>query len=145
MIHKRGRFHRLRRRSTSTNRVPMESMADIAFLLLIFYMSTAILKPDSGLEIDLPRASQGMKQPRELIAHIWIDAAGQLMVNDLFVDYDELAPVLIRKLRLNPNLIVAINTDRRTRYVYMDRALAELKKAEAVRVSFTTVPGGDGP
>ena len=145
MIRQRGRFHRLRRRGTSGNRVPMESMADIAFLLLIFYMSTAILKPDGGLEIDLPRASQGMKQPRDLIAHIWIDAAGRLMVNDLFVDYDDLSSVLIRKLRLNPNLIVAINTDRRTRYVYMDRALAELKKAEAVRVSFTTVPLANGP
>ena len=145
MIHKRGRFHRLRRRSTSSNRVPMESMADIAFLLLIFYMSTAILKPDGGLEVDLPRASQGMKQPRELIAHIWIDADGRLMVNDLFVDYDELSSVLVRKLRLNPNLIVAINTDRRTRYMYMNMALTELKKAEAVRVSFTTVPKANGP
>jgi biopolymer transport protein ExbD len=123
----------------------MESMADIAFLLLIFYMSTAILKPDQGLEIDLPRASQGMRQPRELVAHIWIDATGQVMVNDLKVDYDELAPVLARKLKGNPNLIVALNTDRRTRYVYMDRALAELKKAEAVRVSFTTVPKDRGP
>lgn len=145
MIHQRGRFHRLRRRSRSGNRVPMESMADIAFLLLIFYMSTAILKPDQGLEIDLPRASQGMKQPRELITHIWIDAAGRLMVNDLFVDYDDLSSVLVRKLRLNPNLIVAINTDRRTRYMYMNMALTELKKAEAVRVSFTTVPRGQGP
>jgi biopolymer transport protein ExbD len=67
------------------------------------------------------------------------------MVNDLIVDYDELAPVLVRKLQGNPNLIVALNTDRRTRYVYMDRALAELKKAEAVRVSFTTVPTAQGP
>lgn len=145
MIRKRGRFHRLRRRSVSSNRVPMESMADIAFLLLIFYMSTAILKTEGGLEIDLPRASQGMKQPQELITHIWIDAEGRLMVNDLFVDYDELSAVLVRKLRLNPDLIVAINTDRRTRYVYMNMALAELKKAEAVRVSFTTLPLAHGP
>jgi len=145
MIRRGGRFEHLRRRTRSGTRVPMESMADIAFLLLIFYMSTAILKPDQGMEIDLPRASQGMRQPRELVAHIWIDAQGQVMVNDLKVDYDALAPVLIRKLRGNPNLIVALNTDRRTRYVYMDRALAELKKAEAVRVSFTTIPNDRGP
>jgi biopolymer transport protein ExbD len=140
-----GRFQHLRRRTQRGTRVPMESMADIAFLLLIFYMSTAILRPDRGMEIDLPRATQGMRQPRELITHIWIDADGRVMVNDLIVDYDDLAPVLVRKLKDNPNLIVALNTDRRTRYVYMDRALAELKKAEAVRVSFTTVPQAQGP
>jgi len=145
MIRRPGRFHHLRRRLERGPRVPMESMADIAFLLLIFYMSTAILKPDRGMEIDLPRATQGMRQPRELITHIWIDADGRVMVNDLIVDYDELAPILARKLQGNPNLIVALNTDRRTRYVYMDRALAELKKAEAVRVSFTTVPQGSSP
>jgi len=145
MIRRGGRFEHLRRRTQRGTRVPMESMADIAFLLLIFYMSTAILRPDQGMDVDLPRASQGMRQPRELVAHVWIDAEGQVMVNDLRVDYDELAPVLVRKLRGNPNLIVALNTDRRTRYVYMDRALAELKKAEAVRVSFTTIPKDRGP
>jgi biopolymer transport protein ExbD len=145
MIRRGGRFAHLRRRNQRGTRVPMESMADIAFLLLIFYMSTAILRPDQGMEIDLPRAAQGMRQPRELVTHVWIDAQGQAMVNDLMVDYDELADVLVRKLRGNPNLIVALNTDRRTRYVYMDRALAELKKAEAVRVSFTTVPQDRGP
>ena len=145
MIRRGGPFGNLRRRTERGTRVPMESMADIAFLLLIFYMSTAILKPDQGMDIDLPRAVQGMRQPRELVAHVWIDAEGQVMVNDLKVDYDELAAVLVRKLRGNPNMIVALNTDRRTRYVYMDRALAELKKAEAVRVSFTTVPQDRGP
>jgi len=145
MIRRGGRFAHLRRRNERGTRVPMESMADIAFLLLIFYMSTAILRPDQGMEVDLPRASQGMRQPRELVTHVWIDAQGRVMVNDLIVDYDELAAVLVRKLRGNPNLIVALNTDRRTRYVYMDRALAELKKAEAVRVSFTTVPQDRGP
>ena len=133
-----GRFQRV---TAHRNRIPTESMADIAFLLLIFYMTTAILRTETGLDIDLPRAQNTMRQPRERIAHIWIDADGRAMINDLYVGYDEIAPILVAKIQANPELIVALNTDRQTRYVHMHRALAEMKKAEAVRVSFTTLPG----
>lgn len=120
-------------------------MADIAFLLLIFYLTSAILRSETGLVVDLPRARHTLRQPREQIAHIWIDKDGRAMINDLYVEYEEVAPILARKLRENPNLIVAVNTDRRTRYRYMQRALEEMKKAEAVRVSFTTVPRTPAP
>ena len=119
-------------------------MADIAFLLLIFYMTTAILRTETGLDVELPRARNTMRQPRERIAHIWIDADGRAMINDLYVDYGDIAPILMAKMKQNPELIVALNTDRETRYAFMHRALAEMKKAEAVRVSFTTLRGGSG-
>ena len=125
--------------------IPTESMADIAFLLLIFYLTSAILRSETGLVVDLPRARNTLRQPREQIAHIWIDKDGRAMINDLYVEYEEVAPILAAKLRENPDLIVAVNTDRRTRYRYMQRALEEMKKAEAVRVSFTTVPSPSGP
>ena len=107
----------------------MESMADIAFLLLIFYLASAVLRTEAGLEVELPRAQNTLRQPREQITHIWIDAEGQVMINDLYVDYGDIAPTLVRKLRENPNLIVAINSDRRTRYRFMQRVLEEMKKA----------------
>lgn len=138
MARHHGRF---RRTVGSRTRIPTESMADIAFLLLIFYMTTAILRTETGLDVDLPRAQNTMRQPRERIAHIWIDADGRVMINDLYVGYEQIAPILVAKIQANPELIVALNTDRQTRYVHMHRALAEMKKAEAVRVSFTTLPG----
>ena len=88
-------------------------------------------------DYDLPRALATLRQPRDRIAHVWIDAEGRLMVNDLLIGYDELAPILGEKLRRNPELVVALNSDRRTEYTFVHRALGELKKAEAVRVSFT--------
>ncbi len=138
------RFGRFSRATSSKNRIPTESMADIAFLLLIFYMTTAILRTETGLDVDLPRAQNTMRQPRERIAHIWIDADGRAMINDLYVRYEDIASILSAKIRANPELIVALNTDRDTRYVFMHRALAAMKKAEAVRVSFTTLQGRPG-
>ena len=140
----RHRHRRFRRLTSLQNRIPTESMADIAFLLLIFYMTTAILRTEGGLDVDLPRAQNTMRQPRERIAHIWIDADGRAMINDLYVGYDEIAPILAAKIQANPELIVALNTDRQSRYVFTHRALAEMKKAEAVRVSFTTRRGSPG-
>ena len=141
MSRRHGRFRRF---TSASHRIPTESMADIAFLLLIFYMTTAILRTETGLDVDLPRAQNTMRQPRERIAHIWIDADGRAMINDLYVRYEDIAPILSRKIQANPELIVALNTDRQTRYVYTHRALAEMKKAEAVRVSFTTLRRGSG-
>src|SRR5512145_2191217 len=113
-----GRF---RRRLRALDSIPTESMADIAFLLLIFYLTSAILRTEEGLVVDLPWARQTLRQPREQIAHIWIDAGGRVMINDLFVSEAEIAPILVRKLRESPNLIVALNTDRRTRYKHVQR------------------------
>ena len=132
----RGRFHRFRRRSHEA-RIPSESMADIAFLLVIFFLTTTVLRIDQGLPVDLPRAQTAMLQPREQIAHVWVDAAGRTMVDDLFVRSADLGIILARKLRANPRLIVAINCDRRTPYSALHLVLGELKKAETVRVSFT--------
>jgi biopolymer transport protein ExbD len=141
-VRRPGRF---RTSSRAIDHIPTESMADIAFLLLIFYLTSAVLRTEVGLDVQLPRAANTLRQPREQIAHVWIDAAGRVMINDFYVGYGDIAPILARKLRENPNLIVAINTDRRTRYRFMQRALDEMKKAEAVRVSFTSEPGGGGP
>jgi biopolymer transport protein ExbD len=115
-------------------------MADIAFLLMIFFITSTVLRIELGLPVDLPRAQSVMRQPRELIAHVWIDAAGRAMINDLYVAYDDVAPILAEKLRRNPALVVAVNSDRRTPYTYVHRMLEELKKAEAVRISFTAEP-----
>lgn len=144
LLRRRGRFEKYRSASIRRGRIPVESMADIAFLLMIFFLTTTVLRIDEGLPVELPRALTTMRQPQDRIAHIWIDAEGRPMVNDLYVNYDELAPILGEKLRRNPQLIVALNSDQRTRYTYVHRAMAEMRKAEAVRVSFTAIQRGVG-
>jgi biopolymer transport protein ExbD len=135
-----GRFHKYRTRLRHETRIPTESMADIAFLLMIFFITTTVLRLEEGLHVDLPRAVSTLRQPNEDIVHVWIDADGRPMIDDLLVGYEDLGPILARKLRDNPRLIVALNADRHVRYSFMHRALAEMKRAEAVRVSFTALP-----
>jgi biopolymer transport protein ExbD len=120
------------------NQVPTASMADIAFLLLIFFMTTTIFRAETGLPVKLPRAETAQKQKREGVMHIWIDAEGRISINDKLVQISDVEPIVVGKMKENPALVVAFNADKRTPYGVVSDVMEELKKANAVRVSFTS-------
>jgi len=128
----------LRRKEGTGARIPTSSMADIAFLLIIFFMVTTIFKLEEGLPISLPRTQAGEKIPREKIAHIWVDNLGNISIDDLAIGMEDIEPMVLAKLRENPALIIAFNTDENTPYSTMDEAMEQLKRANALSVSFTT-------
>lgn len=115
-------------------------MADIAFLLIIFFMVTTIFKLEEGLAITLPRSTAGEKIPREKIAHIWIDRRGTISVDDLIVSAIDIEPMMRSKVEGNPALIVSFNTDDQAPYQVVNEAMDRLKLAYALRISFTTMP-----
>lgn len=122
------------------NNVPTASMADIAFLLLIFFMTTTIFRMEEGLPVTLPRAETAQKQKRERIMHVWIDAAGNISINDKLVRMEQIETIMKAALSENPSLIIAFNADHRTAYGVVSNVMEELKKANAIRVSFTSDP-----
>ncbi len=118
----------------------MASMADIAFLLIVFFMATTIFKLEQGLAITLPRSKAGEKIPREKIAHIWIDSRGTILIDDLVVSVSDIEPLMRAKMRENPALIISFNTDELTPYEIVNESMERLKLAHALRVAFTTIP-----
>ncbi|MCK4409344.1 MAG: biopolymer transporter ExbD [Candidatus Eisenbacteria sp.] len=130
----------LRRKAGSGARIPTSSMADIAFLLIVFFMVTTIFKLEQGLAITLPRSTAGEKIPREKIAHIWIDRAGVLSIDDMVISVPDIEPMVLAKLRENPGVIIAFNTDENAPYRAINDAMERLKLANALRIAFTTVP-----
>lgn len=115
-------------------------MADIAFLLLIFFMTTTIFKMEDGLPITLPRAETAQKQKREMIMRIWINRTGNISINDKLITVENIEAVILTMMREKPSLIVAFNADDRCPYNIVSDVMEELKKANAVRVSFTSDP-----
>ncbi|MCD4690989.1 biopolymer transporter ExbD [bacterium] len=128
----------LRRKEGSGARIPTSSMGDIAFLLIVFFMVTTIFKLEEDSPFSLPRTETGDKIPREKIAHIWIDESGNISIDDLIVGMNDVEPLVRTKLRENPALIIAFNTDVNTPYGTMDEAMEQLKRASALSVAFTT-------
>jgi biopolymer transport protein ExbD len=132
------RIGHFRRKQGVRASVPTTSMADIAFLLLIFFMATTIFKMEDGLEVTLPRAETAQRQQREKVMHIWINQAGDISINDRLVNVDQIEGIVKQMLSERPDLIVAFNADDRAPYRVVSDVMEELKDASAVRVSFTS-------
>ncbi len=126
------------------NKVPTGSMADIAFLLLIFFMATTIFRIEEGLDVTLPRATQGQKLPRQNLAHIWMDAVGRITIDDALVQIPQIEVIMLQKAEENDQLIVAFNTDRNVPYEQMHLVMEQLKAANATNVAFNHDKKGGG-
>ena len=120
----------------SQSSIPTASMGDIVFLLLIFFMVATVFKTEDGIPVTLPRAESGVEPKRELVANIYVNRRGAISIDDKMVDVGMVGPLISQKLKANPLLIVAFQTDQHTKYSRMDEIMEELKKVNAVRVSF---------
>ena len=118
--------------------IPTASMADISFLLLFFLLSITIFEMGEGLDVHLPKSLTGEKLPRESVSRIWIDAGGKISIDDKTVSMQEIEPVIARKWRDNPGMIVEFKADRDLRYRVMHDAIEQLKRANALSVAFST-------
>jgi biopolymer transport protein ExbD len=114
-------------------------MADIIFLLLIFFMVTTIFKMEEGLPISLPRAETGSELEREKLMNIWADRFNRVSINDKLVSVELIDAVVSKRFEENRGLIVAFNVDRRTKYDLVSRIMDQLKEANAVNVTFVSV------
>ena len=67
--------------------VPMSAMADIAFLLIAFFMLTSTFAKDTGLDISLPTAQTSQDLPkRDVTVHI--TRSGEVLINKTVIPAD---------------------------------------------------------
>lgn len=123
--------------------IPTGSMADIIFLLLIFFMVTTIFKMESGLPISLPRAESGGELERERLINVWADRFNRISINDKLLYVEDINRVIAASLLENPGLIVAFKIDRFTRYKLVSEIIDQLKHANAINVTFVSVSEDD--
>ena len=102
---------RFKRKARAAAVVPTSSMADIAFLLLIFFMVSTIFKLEDGLPVKLPKAAAAEQIAREKVAYIWFDKRGALSVIDNLIDLESVGPRGIGKRGQHPALSLAVKAD----------------------------------
>jgi biopolymer transport protein ExbD len=78
------------------------SMADIAFLLLIFFLVTTTIETDSGITRKLPPIDDSQEEPPILkernIFVVLVNANGDLLVEDEQMEFEDLRPAAIEFL-----------------------------------------------
>lgn len=131
---------RFQRTIQAENTIPTSSMADIAFLLLIFFIVTTIFRIEQGIPIVLPRAEAGERLPRQHLANIYIDAGGEISMDDKLIRMTDIEPILLRKLGENSQMVVGLKFDEAVPYRLVDQALQQMKRANALNTAFTVEP-----
>jgi biopolymer transport protein ExbD len=129
---------KFKKKASAESKIPTSSMADIAFLLLVFFMVTTVLKLEEGLPVALPKAEAAQDIPREHVVRVWVDRSGKISINDMIVPMNSVEGIIAQRIRGNPGIIVAFNTDESAPYGVMSDIMEQLKRASAVRVSFTS-------
>ena len=116
--------------------IPTASMADIAFLLLLFFMVSTVFVREKGLKVRMPRAETIQKIPRNHSATIYVDRNGAISIDDMIVSIPDVQWVMQKKYFDDFNVIACFRTDRDASYGMMSDILNQLREAGTLRVSF---------
>jgi biopolymer transport protein ExbD len=115
--------------------IPQTSMADVAFLLLLFFLVTTTIDVDKGISLVLPPKGETKEVSRKNIVNILVNAEGKVMVGDEIMEIPMVKNIIQRRIAENPNLIISVKTDANTIYRDYIRVLDQLKQANAKKIS----------
>jgi biopolymer transport protein ExbD len=124
-----------RKRALITASIPTASMADIAFLLIIFFLVTTTFSRDKGLGLTLPQAGTSTTVPGSNIARVSIADSGEIVLNEQEVSLNELGRRIKILTMKNHALIVSIKTAPESRYQHFVDVIDEIKKAGNDKIS----------
>ncbi len=125
--------------SKASDEIPSSSLADIAFLLLIFFMVTTVFQADRDRPIEWPEAEAAEKidEKQKNILNIWMEGDGSIFINDQPYSMDDVSQVVAPLYAGSDRaLVISIRGDRDVPYLFMDLLQKELVAAGVVRVVF---------
>ena len=126
----------VKKRRFKGGEIPTSSMADIAFLLLIFFLVTTTIDTDKGLGIVLPPAGDvEIEIRKENILNCLINSKGKVLLDEEPTPVEQINKIVGRKLRENNKLIVSVKAHPKTAYSEYVRVIDQLKMADAKRIS----------
>ena len=111
--------------------IPTSSMADIAFLLIVYFMVTTTFAATRGLDFALPKDDDTPPiVEKEDSVLIDIQPTGQMVVDQKNMELSELIDYLKPKLERNPKKPVIIKPAQEAPYKYMVAAFDTLRQAK---------------
>ena len=127
----------LRKKRSLGASIPSSSMADIAFLLLIFFLVATVIDVDTGIGMTLPEITDEPPPPvsKDRMAAVLINENNDVLLDgepiSLFQIKSTLKPRIVSKIELpkKKKLIVSLKTDRKTVYSAYISALDQIKMA----------------
>ena len=136
----------LPKRTQPSDSIPTSSMADVAFLLLIFFLVTTVFPKDRGLALVLPDEVTDVSPSNVL--HLLILPTGAVEVRrgasqqGTRVEAPQIGGIWRQAVAENPALIAALKTSPDAAYQHMVDVLDQLHAARAQRMSLQLLETG---
>jgi len=124
-------------------KIDMTPMVDVAFLLLIFFMSTSQFDPPQKVPITLPDSHSNLKVPESDVLVLGIAKDNKLYWQvgknpQQETDLLNLEQLVLTERRRNPRLRVAIKADKESEYGTMEDVMAIMQKTNTLTFSLVT-------
>lgn len=122
--------------------IPTGSTSDMAFLLLIFFLSTTKFDMKYGMGLVLPAPTSEetvkVKLKDDNMTKILVNKDGQVMVNEALVPFEQLQGKIRTLVKDNKNMVFMLKTDRQSNYANMMKVLDQLRLAGAEKINLST-------
>ena len=125
----------LRERKARVGAIPEGGMADIAFLLLVFFLVTTTIDTDKGIGIILPAEGQEIEINKKNILNLLISSSGSVLLGGEAVAINQIDDRVKEAIRKNDKLIISVKAHEKAQYDVYIEVLDQLKKAKATRIS----------
>lgn len=132
---------KIRKTKTIDAYIPTASMADIAFLLIVFFMITTVFQVDKTVLI-LPR-SEVRSEVVKGSAFIVITEDNYLKVSDGKedshpIDASDVLSFAVDLMSKNPEQPIVVKADKSVRWQVIDKVLEQLQQARTKNLQFLT-------
>lgn len=129
-------------RSTNQEvRIEIIPMIDVIFCILTFFILAAVgLSRQQAISLNLPKASTGTPQMREMLV-VSLDDLGQVYVEQQLVTKNQLYQALKNYHQFNPSGLMVLHAARNSSYNEVVQVLDMLREVGGDRVALATLPG----
>jgi biopolymer transport protein ExbD len=126
-----------RKRKRLQVQIPLTSLIDIVFLLLIYFLLTTNFMVDEGIKIKLPQAKAAAPQTEEVIT-VYVDQEGRAFLGPDEVSLAELFDRIKEKIGSKQDELVVIRADRAVILNKAVKVMDIVKAAGAGRLCLAT-------
>lgn len=144
--------HFKKKSAKSSPSIPMASLPDIVFMLLIFFMVTTVLRETTiQVRTILPTAEALTKlEQKRLVSYIYVgplkEANNQLgetaiQIDDALIEnVNSVRTVMYNKLLEEPRVVVSLRVDESSEMGIVTDVQQELREAGTLRINYSSKP-----
>jgi biopolymer transport protein ExbD len=124
------------RRPKKTFNIPLSSMSDIGFLLLVFIMLVSLINYRKEVKIEYPEAQKALRTTEEKNLEVWIDLEGSIYLDGTPADRNAFEQKITYLYTSAPDTRVHIIADKNTPYENINSVLEIMQLLQYRVVSF---------